>query len=223
MRALIFYHELPGVEHRWFHILSRDTGCSMPKIRLAGALLCIGNIQFLLVMTIAEALYPGYSITSNFISDLGVGPTALLFNVSIILLGLFILISATLLYHASPSLLFNIALGLTGIGAIGVGLFPETLGVFHIIAAAGTFLFGAISALGSYYVTKAPLSYFCLFLGLFSITCFVLFAGSVFTGIGPGGMERMIAYPVILWGIALGGYLMGSSGQPGMDFISRYH
>lgn len=195
----------------------------MPKIRLAGALLCIGNIQFLLVMTIAEALYPGYSISSNFISDLGVGPTALLFNVSVILLGLFILIAAILLYHASPWWLFNIALGLTGISAIGVGLFPETLGVFHIIAAAATFLFGAISALGSYYVTKAPLSYFCLFLGLFSIICFVLFAGSVFTGIGPGGMERMIAYPVILWGIALGGYLMGSSGQPGMDFISRYH
>jgi len=195
----------------------------MPKIRLAGLLLCIGNIQFLLAMTIAGAQYPGYSIASNFISDLGLGPTALIFNLSIIFLGICILIAAILLYHASPWWLFNIALGMTGIAAIGVGLFPENLWIFHIIAAAATFLFGAISALGSYYVTRAPFSYICLFLGLFSIVSFILFAGSVFTGIGPGGMERMIAYPVILWGIALGGYLMGSSGQPGMDFLSRYH
>jgi hypothetical membrane protein len=195
----------------------------MPKIRLAGAVLCIGNIQFFLVMTIAEALYPGYSISSNFISDLGVGPTGLLFDASIILLGICILVAAILLYHASPWWLFNISLGLTGIAAAGVGIFPETLGVFHIIAAAATFLFGAISAIGSYYVTRAPLSYISLFLGLFSIASFILFAGSMFTGIGPGGMERMIAYPIILWGIALGGYLMGSSGQPGMGSLSRFH
>jgi hypothetical protein len=27
-------------------------------------------------------------------------------------------------------------------------------------------------------------------------------------GLGAGGMERMIIYPIIIWGLAFGGYLM---------------
>jgi len=30
--------------------------------------------------------------------------------------------------------------------------------------------------------------------------------------IGPGGMERMIVYPALIWLIAFGGYLMFTSG-----------
>jgi len=28
-------------------------------------------------------------------------------------------------------------------------------------------------------------------------------------GIGPGGLERMMAFPVLLWAIGFGGHLMG--------------
>ena len=49
---------------------------------LLGALLFVGAAQFILVITIAEGLYPGYSVATNALSDLGVGQTAILFNAS---------------------------------------------------------------------------------------------------------------------------------------------
>ena len=54
---------------------------------LLGALLFAGAAQFILVMIVAEALYPGYSIATNYVSDLGVGSTALLFSASVIIYG----------------------------------------------------------------------------------------------------------------------------------------
>jgi len=53
-------------------------------------------------------------------------------------------------------------------------------------------------------------------LGLFSLTALFLL---VFTrdygwlGLGAGGMERMIAYPMCLWMIGFGGYLIGNDGK----------
>ena len=34
-----------------------------------------------------------------------------------------------------------------------------------------------------------------------------------FLGLGKGGMERMIAYPALLWAVGFGGYLIGYSGD----------
>lgn len=194
----------------------------MRKVELAGVLLCTGNIQFFLLMTIAAALYPGYTIGTNYISDLGVGPTSVIFNGSIILLGICTLCAAILLFHHTPSWLFSSVLGLAGFAAVLVGVLPGDLGVFHVIAAATTFLVGAIAAITAYHVVKPPFCYVGIILGLISLACFVLFAGSMFFSIGPGGMERLIAYPVILWGVAFGGYLMEFSGQPDPDFLHRF-
>ncbi|MGZ4915015.1 MAG: hypothetical protein ACXV3T_08925, partial [Halobacteriota archaeon] len=37
---------------------------------------------------------------------------------------------------------------------------------------------------------------------------------SVLSLIGPGGVERWVSYPVVLWSIGFGGYLMGQSSPP---------
>ncbi|MEM4141260.1 MAG: DUF998 domain-containing protein, partial [Nitrososphaeria archaeon] len=55
---------------------------------VAGSLIFWGSAQFILFMIVAEALYPGYNISFNYISDLGVGPSASIFNSSVFLLGL---------------------------------------------------------------------------------------------------------------------------------------
>ena len=55
--------------------------------KLAGTLIFVGTAQFILFATVAEALYPDYSISNNYISDLGVGPSAPLFNSSVLVLG----------------------------------------------------------------------------------------------------------------------------------------
>ena len=50
------------------------------KEKVAGMLFFVAATQFVLCLTISEALYPGYSIFGNYISDLGVGPSSIVFN-----------------------------------------------------------------------------------------------------------------------------------------------
>ena len=40
--------------------------------KIAGTLLLVGGIQFVVAVVIAESIYPGYSVSQNVISDLGV-------------------------------------------------------------------------------------------------------------------------------------------------------
>jgi hypothetical membrane protein len=54
--------------------------------RLAGILFFVAVTQFILGLTMAEALYRGYSVSNNYVSDLGVGTSAVLFNSSVFIL-----------------------------------------------------------------------------------------------------------------------------------------
>ncbi len=60
----------------------------------------IAVTQFVLGFTISEALYPGYSVSDNYISDLGIGPSSIIFNSSVFLLGLLLLIGTYFLRHS---------------------------------------------------------------------------------------------------------------------------
>jgi len=176
--------------------------------KAAGVLLFIGCIEFILGMTIAETLYPEYSVSLNYISDLGVGTTALLFNSSVFLLGLLVLVGAYFIQRAFDYKILSICLALTGIGAMGVGLFPETAGTIHGIVSLITFLFGALSAVVSYKLQKTFLSCFAVLLGIMSLAALGLFISGNYLGLGKGGMERMIVYPTLLWGVGFGSHLM---------------
>jgi len=179
--------------------------------KVAGFLLLVGAVQFVLGMIISEALYPGYSTSNNYISDLGVGPSALIFNSSIFLLGALIVAGAYFVQRAFNSKLFSILLAVTGIGAMGVGIFTEHFGVTHTVFSLITFLFAGISIIVSYKFERPPLSYLSIILGAASLVSLVLFGSGVYLGLGKGGMERMIAYPVLLGAISLGGYFIGDS------------
>ena len=179
--------------------------------KMAGFLLFGGGVQFLFGMVIAESFYPGYSVSENYISDLGVGTTALIFNSSVFLLGVLSVACAYFIQRAFGSRLLFVLLTLTGIGAMGVGVFPETAGAVHAIASLVTFLFGGLSAIMSYKLQKPPLSYASVLLGILSLAALVLFISGTYLGLGKGGMERMIAYPTLLWAAGFGGYLMGYS------------
>ncbi len=169
----------------------------------------VGASQFLIFMLICEALYPGYSISENMISDLGIGSTAGFFNSSIIVLGLLIILSAVAFHSFHKNKIFTILLILTGMGAMGVGLFPENLSPYHEIFAGITFVFGGLSEI-LFALIRFPMSVAVIFLGGLTLVSLVLFVLGIHLGLGPGGMERMIVYPVILWGASFGGYLMAS-------------
>ena len=183
--------------------------------KLAGILIFIASLQFILAMKISEALYPQYSISANYISDLGepskAGAVAYIFNSSIFLLGLLTVISAYLIQRTFDYKIFSTFLVLTGIGAMGVGLFPESFGILHTIPSFITFFFGALSTIASYKLQKRPLSYLAIILGLLSLLALILFALDIYLGLDKGGMERMIAYPILLWALGFGGHLIGSS------------
>ena len=57
-----------------------------PSEKVAGILFFIAATQFVLGITLAEALYPGFSMSGNYISDLGIGPSSMIFNSSVFLL-----------------------------------------------------------------------------------------------------------------------------------------
>ena len=54
---------------------------------IAGVFFFIAAFQFVLGLLMPEALYPAYGIAENYISDLGIGPSAMIFNASVFLLG----------------------------------------------------------------------------------------------------------------------------------------
>ncbi|RSN78685.1 DUF998 domain-containing protein [Candidatus Methanodesulfokora washburnensis] len=112
--------------------------------------------------------------------------SAPVFNISVFVLGLTVVVSAYFLKRIVSSRIFLISLILCGIGAMGVGVFPENFGALHSIVSFITFFFGAISAIASYEVQKPPLYYFAVILGLTSLVALVLFAMDVDLGLGLG-------------------------------------
>ncbi|MDP7982153.1 MAG: DUF998 domain-containing protein [Conexivisphaerales archaeon] len=181
--------------------------------RVSGYLASIGTLQFLISMAIAESLYPGYSVHHNYISDLGVGSTAPIFNTSIVIFGVLVLISGVLLLRALR-MPFTVAMIIAGLGAAGVGLFPEGSPYYlHTIFSLITFMFGGITAIFSYRVQPRALAAVSAVMGATALVALVLYVGEYYAGLGPGGMERMIAYPVLFWALMFGGYLVGWSGS----------
>jgi len=190
--------------------------------KIAGTLLFVGGMQFIVVLIIAEAVYPGYSVSSNYISDLGVWgkASAIIFNPSTMIFGLAVLASTYFIQRGFKSRLITVLFAFAGAGALGVGIFPENTfvvnghPVIHTISALLAFIVGGIAAISLFKITKSPFKYLSVITGAATLLAAVLFATTRdmgYLGIGVGGMERMIAYPSLLAIIAFGGYLLGKN------------
>lgn len=189
-----------------------------PTLKRAGTFLFVGAGQFVFFMTLAEIYYPGYDVSLNTISDLGASckrsvcnflqPSSGIFNVSVVLLGTFLVVTAYFLWKGSGSRGLPLFQLLTGVAAIGIGVFNESYGSAHVFFSAFAFVSAGIQALLVPSVAKAPYSYFSVLTGIVSIVALVLYGTQTYLGLGQGGMERMIVYPVLVSGIAFGGYLM---------------
>ena len=184
-----------------------------------------GFIGFMGIIT-AEVLYPNYS-TRQDISDLGSTrppdpvihePSATIFNSTMLLTGAIVVLSAYLLYQAMHRRGFPVALAVFGFGAFGVGVFPGDVTPWHGLFALLTFFMGGITVLLSTRVVSRPFSFLCgLFGGVSFLTLVsVFFFGLVVRGphplefLGAGGIERWVVYPLVLWLLTFGGYLLGN-------------
>jgi hypothetical membrane protein len=188
--------------------------------KVAGALIFVASAQFIVALIVAEAFYPGYSVAQNYISDLGatcratcqiVQPTSTIFNSSVTLLGLLVIVASYFVQRGFRSRVLTFLVVITGLGAAGVGVFPETAGVIHQIVSLITFVFAGLSAIASCRLQKSPSSYFSILLGVMILVALALYVSNVFLGLGPGGMERMIVYPALIWAVGFSASLMASS------------
>jgi len=134
-------------------------------------------------------------------------------------MGLLLIIGAYFLQRALDYKVLTVLVALTAIGAMGVGVFTEDFGTIHMFVSLIAFLFGGLSAIFSaicsyvheFKLLKMPFSAGAVILGLMSLGAMALFEANVYLGLDFGGMERMIVYPLLMWGAGFGGYLIASS------------
>lgn len=170
----------------------------------------------MLLIHLSEFLFEGYSVSDDYISELGVGPmpSRALFTAAVILFGLMALVAAILFRREDEKSLIWLLLALSGVGAIGVGVFDLNSGPWiHRVSAFLAFFFGNLAALYSYKIVRPPLSYIFAILGLTGLVALALFGSDIYLGLGIGGMERMILYPAMFWAIAFGAGLMAEDAR----------
>ncbi|MCX6651317.1 MAG: DUF998 domain-containing protein [Methanomassiliicoccales archaeon] len=179
---------------------------------LAGTLLFVATAQFVLFLNIAEAEYTGYSTHASLISDLGVWgePSAIFFNLSVIAYSLLSLIAGVVLREDKGLSYIPWLLMVAGVGGLSIGIFPMTVWGVHDWGAVLAFVFAALAAVYCYWALSGPFRYISIVLGVISFFAMILYKGNVFLGLGAGGMERMIMYPILIWIAGLGTVLFTS-------------
>lgn len=173
------------------------------NIRVASMIMLIGLIQFFIFESISTYIYPNYSVSNNYVSDLGVGAASAYFNTSIVVLGIMEIAGAVLLRGYSKAL--SITFILSGIGAAGVGIVnQDMIYTVHMIFALMAFLFASISSFVVLNRERSAVSVIWAVLGAISLAALILsypYFNNIYFAIGKGGMERMTMIPNILWAI----------------------
>ncbi|WP_408052351.1 DUF998 domain-containing protein [Streptomyces sp. HO565] len=187
-------------------------------------------VQFFAIHGIAESAWARpYSWARNNISDLGNAHCALqpdpepryvcspehgLMNVSFVILGVLLVVGVALtggvLWRRSGSaVVARLLLASAGMGFVLAGLAPadvnenqHLLGALFIMAAGNTGL--VVAGVGLTEGVPAPLRWGTSLLGVASITAFGLFLSHHYLGLGMGGMERVAAFPLLFWALAVG-------------------
>jgi hypothetical membrane protein len=208
----------------------------MSAVRL-GAIAWLFAIQFFVTQLVVQAAWTTpFSLAHNFISDLGntacapypagsdkyvCSPWHTWMNASFIALGLSILVGAVLVRPALPSGFTRAAglvlLALAGLGLVLVGLFPENENIgLHTLGAGTQFVCGnlglivlGIAMLGARW--PPALTAFTIASGAIGLLATGLFQLGHYLGLGIGGMERVAVYPLPIWLMVTGGYLLRSA------------
>lgn len=189
----------------------------------AGLLLAIAGSVILMGIITAESQYPfPYTTHDNEISDLGATrppnsvthqPSAAIFNGTMLATGAMIFAAAYLLRRAQSPKKAWISTGLLGLGVFGVGVFPGNFSGIHPLFALLAFVSGGLAGLLSAFSLRRPFRYVSAVLGATGLLSLALaMAGDatpLVDELGDGGIERWVAYPVVLWLVAYGGFLLG--------------
>ncbi len=184
--------------------------------KTASALLLFGVIQYMIVVILAEGIQPDYVSSIHYVSTLGTGKTALVYNASTVIMGLCVSLSSLLIRRFNASRVFFALFLITGLATMGVGIFPEDSRPMHGIVTPIALIFGALAAGFSYKIHENPASYFTVVLGLASLVsglAFIPYLGlavesrAMIMGLYKGTLERIVIYTNLLWVLILGSQL----------------
>ncbi len=136
-------------------------------VSYSGLLLFISGFIIFMGIITAEILYTlDFNTRDNYISELAAAlpegtitpqPSAGIFNITMMISGLMVIISSYLIYSAGKRLLTSIPLGIFGLGILGVGVFPGDVIPWHGIFAYLLFLAGGMGAITSCRMVLSPL------------------------------------------------------------------
>jgi hypothetical membrane protein len=187
--------------------------------------LTLAGIGILMGSITAEALFSGvYSTHADTLSHLGASeppnsvatqPSAAIFDITMLLTGVLILAGAWFGHRAFRHLAVTIPTALLGVGVLGVGVFPLTDPGPHTLFALIAFYSGGIAVILSARRAVRPFRYLWMLLGavsLIAISVGIFLADwAPVANLGEGGIERWNAYPIVLWLVAYGSYLLADT------------
>jgi hypothetical membrane protein len=186
--------------------------------RRAGGLAWLCAVQFFGAEAFAAAAVPGYSYRFGFISDLGAAmgsPRQGWMNASFVLQGG--LIVAGVAGGRDFPLAARVALVVCALGAALVGLAPEDVAPgWHYLGAAANLVGCNIGALlsglgpGAGRAARAGIA-----AGAVGLAACVALGAHAYGGLGVGTVERLAAYPFVLWLAANGAATLLGDGGPG--------
>ena len=187
------------------------------RVHVAGALL-IGGIIFFLGMNIAMSTYPNFSLSGNWVADLGATgeqPASTFYAATKLSVGVLAIASTYLLWPVAKPRRPILFLGIAGIAIFGS---IQSIYMVQDLSSLVAFLFGALAAIDSYRIVRRPLGYFFVALGAIAlIAIFIVVAvnagiapSSVSMLLGKGGWEWMVLYSDFIWVIVFGTTLMTS-------------
>jgi hypothetical membrane protein len=174
----------------------------------------------------AEALYPQtYTTHANSLSNLGateppnsvvLQPSAGIFDGTLLVAGPMLMAAAYLTFRAFRMKRVSIPLAVFGLGVFGVGVFPLTNPSAHTIVAVIAFVFGGVTVILASTIAPPVFRYVWMALGFVSLVAitlaFVAEQWGPIATLGLGGVERWNTYPIALWLVAFGSYLLTGPG-----------
>jgi hypothetical membrane protein len=213
------------------HKLSGET-----LLTIAGLVCAVAAVQFIAGVQLAQAYYPNYSVTQQYLSDLGatcpgglgttpcfiLEPSGIIWGATLSLMGLLSMLGAGLIFFVRRIRLLPALLGMWGLGTAIAGWFPQSVYIVHGPASALAFVAGSIAALITVRLhldVPRLLGIVCTALGAFSLIGIALLRIFPFeelntTPIGGGGVERLIVYPIVGWELLLGAFLVYQGRRP---------
>ena len=212
-----------------------DATRRVPAVRVAAWAWLLATQFFVAQVVVAWAWQTPYSLVHRYISDLGntlcapyppgggvvvCSPWHAGMNLSFAVLGLTMATGAICAVGAfAHRRVAAVAAGLFVVAGVGVGLvgyYPENEHLArHALGAGVNFVAGGLGVLifGLAWrdVRRSWVRPVSVAAGLIALAGTGLFATDVYLGLGPGGMERVAAYPVPLWQMMMGWVLWSSS------------